>query len=244
MVYRPDYFSPHSLEQQWDLIEEYPFGLMALSVNGRPAAVQVPFVLDRHAWPYGKLRGHLSRGNPIAQELANNVEVVVVFTGPSAYVSPDNYASEPHFPTWAYAGVHVTGRPRLLDDVRTTRQLDDLIEDQEARLAPKEPWKLPRRASALFDEYLQLIQGFEIPIMRVDGVFKLGQNKNKEDMRSQARAYRARGTENMDRLADYIEKYNNLEPEPEPEPEPGLPASAPAAAAVPVPRPPKSGPAS
>ncbi|MFE0677582.1 FMN-binding negative transcriptional regulator [Streptomyces sp. NPDC058867] len=85
--------------------------------------------------------------------------MVVAFLGPSAYISPDHYASQPHFPTWAYAAVHVTGRPRLLDEVRTMRQLDDLIEDQESRLAPKQPWSLPRRASALFDEYLRLIQG-------------------------------------------------------------------------------------
>ncbi|MEU3657620.1 FMN-binding negative transcriptional regulator [Streptomyces sp. NPDC032161] len=64
MVYRPDYFRPPDLETQWDLIEEYPLGLMALSVEGRPAAVHVPFVLDRHAWPYGKLRGASLAGQP------------------------------------------------------------------------------------------------------------------------------------------------------------------------------------
>ncbi|MBN0047078.1 FMN-binding negative transcriptional regulator [Streptomyces actuosus] len=210
MVYRPDYFRPPDLGTQWDLIEEYPLGLMALSVEGRPAAVHIPFVLDRHAWPYGKLRGHLSRGNPICEALAGNVEVVVAFLGPSAYISPDHYASQPHFPTWAYAAVHVTGRPRLLDEVRTMRQLDDLIEDQESRLAPKEPWSLPRRASALFDEYLRLIQGFEIPIGRIDGVYKLGQNKSPADMASQTKAFRERGTDSMDRLADYIEHHNDL----------------------------------
>lgn len=117
----------------------------------------------------------------------------MAFLGPSAYVSPDHYASQPHFSTWAYAAVHVMGRPRLLDEVRTMRQLDDLIEDQESRLAPKQPWSLPRRASALFDEYLRLIQGFEIPIGRIDGVYKLGQNKSPADMASQARAFRERG---------------------------------------------------
>ncbi|MGW0776316.1 FMN-binding negative transcriptional regulator [Streptomyces sp. NPDC002835] len=64
MVYRPDCFRQPDLGTQWDLIEEHPLGLMALSVEGRPAAVHIPFVLDRHAWPYGKLRGHLSRGQP------------------------------------------------------------------------------------------------------------------------------------------------------------------------------------
>ncbi|MCP2163398.1 FMN-binding negative transcriptional regulator [Goodfellowiella coeruleoviolacea] len=219
MVYRPDYFGPPDLRAQWELIEEYPLGLMALAVDGRPAAVHVPFVLDRHAWPYGRLRGHLSRGNPICAELANNVEVVVAFLGPSDYISPDNYATQPHFPTWAYAAVHVTGRPRLLDDVRLVRQLDDLIEDQEKRLAPKPPWSLPRQASPLFEEYFRLIQGFEIPIARIDGVFKLGQNKSAADMRAQARAFRARRTDSADRLADYIERHNNLERQ-EPGPRP------------------------
>ncbi len=80
-----------------------------------------------------------------------------------------------------------------------------LIEDQESRLAPKGRWSLPRRASALFDEHLRLIQGFEIPIGRIDGVYKLGQIKSPADRASQAKAFRERGTDSMDRLADCIE---------------------------------------
>ncbi|MGK5448790.1 hypothetical protein [Streptomyces radiopugnans] len=91
-----------------------------------------------------------------------------------------------------------------------TSQLGDLIEDQESRLAPKQSWSLPRRASALFDEYLRLIQGLEISIGRIDGMYKLGQNKSSADMASQARAFRERGTDSMDRLADYIERHNDL----------------------------------
>lgn len=147
----------------------------------------------------------------------------MAFLGPSAYISPDHYASRPHFPTCACAAVHVMGRPRLLDDVRALRLLVDLIEDQESRLAPKRPWSLPRRASALFDEYLRLIQGFEIPIGRIDGVYKLGQNKSPVDMTAQASAFRERGTDSMDRLADYIERHNNLSG-----PEPGHDAAKPA----------------
>lgn len=207
-MYRPEYFRAPDLEAQHDLIEEYPFGLLTLSMFGSPAAVHLPFVLDRDSWPYGKLRGHLSRGNPIAKALSENVEVLVAFTGPSSYISPDHYESQPHFPTWAYAAVHVKGRPRLLDDARTVRQLTDLIAEQEARLAPKEPFVLPRESSELFDEYLQLIQGFEIFIGRIDGIFKLGQNKTPRDMAAQAKAFRERGTESSLRMADSLEKHN------------------------------------
>ncbi|QFZ19268.1 FMN-binding negative transcriptional regulator [Saccharothrix syringae] len=210
-MYRPDYFGPPDLAAQHDLVEEHPFGLMTLAVDGRPTGVHLPFVLDRDSFPYGRLRGHLSRGNPIARLLHANVEVLVAFTGPSSYLSPDDYATEPHFPTWAYAAVHVTGRPRVLDDARCVRQLTDLIADQEGKLAPKRPWLLPRKSSALFDEYLKLIMAFEVPIARIEGIFKLGQNKSPADMVAQAAAFRARGTDRALELADYIERFNGLE---------------------------------
>lgn len=80
----------------------------------------------------------------------------------------------------------------------------------EAKLAPKEPWLLPRKSSALFDEYLQLIQGFEISIARIQGIFKLGQNKSPQDMAAQALAFRARETEGGDQMAGYLELHNPL----------------------------------
>jgi 2-polyprenyl-6-methoxyphenol hydroxylase-like FAD-dependent oxidoreductase/predicted FMN-binding regulatory protein PaiB len=209
-MYRPPYFRAPDLKTQHDLIEEYPLGLLTLSMHGRQAAVHVPFVLDREFFPYGRLRGHLSRGNPIAKALHDNVEVMVAFQGPSSYISPDNYASAPHFPTWAYAAVHVRARPIVYNDAQLVRQLTDLIAHHEKKLAPKQPWVLAKGDQELFDEYLQLIQGFELPIVKIDGIFKLGQNKSPRDMATQSKAFRERNTDASLRLAELIDRHNPM----------------------------------
>ncbi|QEV09546.1 hypothetical protein [Streptomyces prasinus] len=109
--------------------------------------------------------------------------------------------TRPRFCVRARAAAYVTGRPRLLDGVRTVRRPDGLTEDQEGRLAPQQPWSLSRRASALFDEYLRPARGCEIPTGRIDGVYELGQDEFPACGASRTEAFRERGTDSAGRPA-------------------------------------------
>ena len=98
----------------------------------------------------------------------------------------------------------------MYNDAQLLRQLTDLIAHHEKKLAPKEPWVLAKGDQELFDEYLQLIQGFELPIVKIDGIFKLGQNKSPRDMATQSKAFRDRNTDASLRLAEFIDRHNPM----------------------------------
>ena len=117
-MYIPRHFAfPDGAESRLhDLIEAHNFGLLvAGGDDGAPEAAHLPFVLDRARGPLGTLIAHVARANPIWRRLAPGREVLIVFQGPHAYVSPDWYAASGLVPTWNYVAVHGYGVPRLLD---------------------------------------------------------------------------------------------------------------------------------
>ncbi|QMU71299.1 FMN-binding negative transcriptional regulator [Streptacidiphilus sp. P02-A3a] len=208
-MYVPELYEPADLAAMHAVIRDHPFGLLVLPTDGRQAGVHLPFVLDldADAGPRGRLRAHLSGANPLAGALEAGAEAMVVFTGPQSYICPDDYASEPHFPTWNYVAVHAYGTPRVLSEQEAFQQLTDLIADQEGRLAPKPPWTLDRAPEGLTDQYRRMITAFELEIDRIEGIFKLGQNKQPEDIAAQAAAFRGRGTDSADTFAGWLESH-------------------------------------
>jgi transcriptional regulator len=137
------------------------------------------------------LRTHLARANPQAEHLATGAESLVIFHGPHAYVSPTWYATEPNVPTWNYAVVHAYGTPRLMDESGLRTLLVDLSAQFES--GRPEPW----RAEALADDYvakmLRGIVGVEIAITRLEGKWKMSQNKREEDRLGAIAGLRAAG---------------------------------------------------
>ncbi|MFB8024738.1 FMN-binding negative transcriptional regulator [Streptomyces sp. NPDC056465] len=209
-MYAPPLYRSEELAQQHALIEAHSFGMLTATVDGRPHGTHIPFVLDKgpgHG-PHGRLRAHLAKANPVVQVLAEGTEVMAAFLGPHAYICPDDYATETHFPTWNYAAVHVYGRPRLMDAEEELRQLDDLIAAEEARRLPKKPWTLDRVPRDLVEQFRTRIVAFELPIDRIDGIFKFGQNKKEEDVVAQIASFRSRPSDSSARVADQLHAHN------------------------------------
>jgi transcriptional regulator len=158
-----------------DLIRQYSFGTLVTSHEGAPFATHLPFLLDADSGPHGTLRAHLARANPQWQQFREGQEALAIFQGPHAYISPAWYETHPSVPTWNYAVVHAYGVPRLLDDAELYRTLQDTVAQYES---PREaPWEF----ASLTDEYVQKmmrgIVGVEIPIARLEGKYKLSQNR-------------------------------------------------------------------
>lgn len=176
MIYIPKHFAEQDVARLQALIRAENFGtLISNGANGIEVS-HLPFLLDAGR---NVLRAHMARGNPQWQGLASAAEVVVVFHGPHHYVSPAWYASHPSVPTWNYAVVHVQGRPRLIEDhSRLEAMVRELVEHHEA-LSPA-PWRMELPPDYQH-KMIAGIVGFEIEITRMEGKFKLSQNRPAAD---------------------------------------------------------------
>lgn len=125
----------------------------------------------------GTLRFHLSAANRMVAALASHPRLVAVVTGPDAYISPDWYAAEDQVPTWNYVSVEIEGKAKALDRAGAHALLNDLSAHFEAKLAPKAPWTTAKMTPAKLEALLAGIVAYEAPIERLEGTWKLSQNK-------------------------------------------------------------------
>lgn len=167
-------------------LRQHPFVTLAASVGARPMIAQAPAVA-REIGGELVVDFHLSRGNILAPHLVQGFRAVMLATGPDAYVSPDWYESADQVPTWNYLSVEAEGSVAVLDDAELIAQLDDLSEQEEARLLPKPPWTRHKMAPGKFEALLRGIIGGRLFVDRLEGTFKLSQNKSEGDRLGAAR---------------------------------------------------------
>lgn len=195
-MYRPGHFSEERIDVLAELVRQNPFAtLVSLGPDGL-LATHVPLLWDADRAPYGTLRGHFARPNPHAQLASSPVDTLVIFTGPNAYVSPSWYPSkEEHgkvVPTWNYAAVHAYGPLRLIDDVEWLRTLVTRLTDRHEATFAK-PWRVTDAPGAFLDAVLRGIVGVEIEITRLEGKWKLSQNRPEADQQGMIDGLGARG---------------------------------------------------
>lgn len=183
-MYQPPAFREDRIEVQHALIRAHPLGLLISAGGGGLMANPVPFVIDAEASSLGVLRCHLARANPQLRDLAAAEECLVVFQGPHDYISPSWYASKREtgrvVPTWNYATVHAWGRPRLYEDAQwLRRQIDTLTASREA-MRPT-PWTVADAPEPFVAAQIRAIVGVEIPIARIEGKWKMSQNRPAAD---------------------------------------------------------------
>ena len=178
MVYLPPHFTETDEKVLLGHIDRHDFALL-ITKSTELIASQVPFLKEQRD---GKLylMGHLARPNPQCADLAAGGEALVVFHGPHAYISPSWYGAQPAVPTWNYASIHAYGTSRAISD---KDWLNDLLrrlsERHEAREA--NPWRMQDQPTAFLDGMLNGIVGFEIAVTRLEGKFKLSQNRPAAD---------------------------------------------------------------
>ncbi len=179
-MYQPPHFREDRLEVQHALIRSQPLGLLVTAGPGGLQANHIPFLVDTDGSPHGTLRAHLARGNPQLAELAAVDECLIAFQGPQTYISPSLYPTKHEHgkavPTWNYITVHAWGRPQVIDDVAwLRRQVDDLTAHNEA--ARPAPWTVSDAPESYVAAQLKGIAGIEIPIARIEGKWKVSQNR-------------------------------------------------------------------
>ena len=178
-MYIPKQFEVTDLATLHEFIETHSFATLVTAAGEQPIATRVPLLLERSRGRQGTLLGHIARANPQWRSFDGERQCLAMFDGPHAYVSPSWYANAPAVPTWNYAAVHVYGIPRPIHDAeQLARLVDRMVAAYEAGMA--EPWAgiLPADFKA---SMLKAIVGFSIEIDRIEGKFKLGQNRPLED---------------------------------------------------------------
>jgi transcriptional regulator len=177
-MYLPSAFAVSDLPVLHEFMEQYSFATLITQHSGEPMASHIPFVLDRAAGPYGRLRGHLAIRNPQLADLAAGSEALVVFQGPHSYISPSWYATEPNVPTWNYTAIHAYGIPTIVDRAALGVLLKDLVRQHESSF--EQPWDFDSEDSWI-QKMSAEIAAFEITIDRLQGKFKLNQNRTPAD---------------------------------------------------------------
>jgi len=184
-MYTPSAFS----EQDLLTLQQHIQGtrLATLVTHGKLGlqAIHVPLLLRPEQGPNGTLYGHLARANPQWQELAEGGEVLVIFPGADAYVSPSFYPAKAEHgkvvPTWNYVAVHAYGQAEVFDDAERLLNLVSALTDRHEAGRDK-PWKVADAPAQYIDSMLKAIVGFALPIQRLEGKRKLSQNRSAADI--------------------------------------------------------------
>jgi transcriptional regulator len=181
MIYLPDGFHETDRDALHGLIDSHGFATLISADAIEPMITHLPLLLDRGRGAQGTLIGHVARANPHWHILQERPEVLVIFHGPHAYVSPSWYGVQPSVPTWNYAVVHATGRARLLHEPQAlhhiTQRLVETFENPR-----QQPWRMGLPGD-FHQRMLGAIVGFEIEISQLQGKFKLSQNRTPDDRR-------------------------------------------------------------
>lgn len=182
-MYAPSCFDETRPELLQGLIAQHPLGTVVTHGAEGLGACHIPFELCEATAdaPFGVLRAHVARANPLWRKAG---DALVVFQGPSAYISPDLYEDKPLtgkvVPTWNYMAVHAHGTLRAIEDpVWILALLERLTDRHEARRAA--PWAVHDAPRDFIDKLLNAIVGIEIPVQRMQGTWKMSQNRSARD---------------------------------------------------------------
>jgi transcriptional regulator len=178
-MYSPAHFQIADLATLKAFMRRHSFATVVTHDGSAPFATHMPVLHHAEGGTHGTLITHMARANPQWQHFADGREVMVIFHGPHAYISPNWYETRPMVPTWNYATVHAYGVPRVIEDKAALRtMLRELVDTFEAD--QQQPY-----GELLSDDYIDQLSpgivGLEIPITRLEAKFKLSQNRTPAD---------------------------------------------------------------
>jgi transcriptional regulator len=183
-MYLPRSFHEENLPALHQAIGEARLAVLITSGPQGITASHLPMLLDPTPLPNGRLLGHLARANPQWRDYDGKGEALAIFSGPEAYISPAWYATKKAtgkvVPTWNYVAVHAYGRLAFFDDAERLRSLVSRLTQRHESRRPA-PWSIDDAPKDYIAAQLKAIVGFEMTIERLEGKWKLGQNRPAED---------------------------------------------------------------
>lgn len=184
-MYAPSHFREDRIPVLQRTIAEIGFGTLIAAGKEGLEAHHLPFLLSPEPGDYGVLTGHVARANPVWKNVESGAAALAVFLGPDAYISPSWYPTKKQtgkvVPTWNYVSIHAHGEIEFSDDRSKLRDLvEKLTEKHEAGRSA--PWAVGDAPSDYISKMLDAIVGFNIRITRLEGKWKMSQNRTQEDI--------------------------------------------------------------
>ncbi|MFV9654191.1 FMN-binding negative transcriptional regulator [Pseudomonas sp. NY15366] len=161
-------------------------GLAIVTSSGAQGlqASHLPLLLEPGEGEFGTLYGHFARANPHWRDLAAGAEALVVFSGADAYVHPGWYPAKAKHgkvvPTWNYIAVNAWGQAEVFDEPERLLELVSRLSERHEQGRPQ-PWAVSDAPRDYIDSMLRAIVGFALPIRRLEGKWKLSQNRSSND---------------------------------------------------------------
>ena len=196
-MYMPQHFAETRPEVIHRIIREHPLGMLVTQGPDGLDADHIPFEYEPAEGTHGVLLAHVARANPLWQRCPTGSQVMVVFRGAQAYISPNWYPSkhEAHrqVPTWNYEVVHAHGKLTVHDDERFVRGIVARLTRRHEAAEPR-PWKIGDSSPEFIDSMLRNIVGIDIAVTSLACKVKLSQNKEARDRQGAAEQLEARGS--------------------------------------------------
>ena len=216
------YLPPHFKEERLSVLHQaiHDIGLATLVTFGTAGleASHVPLLLDTttgtgESAPYGTLYGHLARGNRQLQRAISDAEALAIFLGPASYVSPSWYPTKVEtgkvVPTWNYMTVHAYGRLQVIEDPDGLLKIVTRLTNKHES-GRQSPWAVSDAPSDFIQAQLKGIIGFSLPLTRIEGKWKMSQNRPAADRAGVASGAAAEGRQD---ILDILTSINAETPE-------------------------------
>jgi transcriptional regulator len=205
-MFLPDHFRVEDVPEMHALMRARPFAALVSAGPAGLYASHLPTVLKDDG-PCGVIECHLARANPHCRDLAEGNEALMIFQGAESYITPNWYPSKAEHgkvvPTWNYAVVHATGRPEVVKDKAwLLRHVGELTAQQEKTEA--KPWALSDAPDSYIDVMLRGIVGFRFVITRLEGKWKMSQNREIKDREGVVQGLNTRATGDDLEMADIV----------------------------------------
>jgi len=186
-MYIPEMFQESDVAEIESLMDRYNLAIIVASLEDGLTAHHLPLLRDGA----DRLIGHVARANPLHSQLEDGAEILAIFRGEEAYISPNWYPSKPehhrHVPTWNYRAVHVTGNIVFAHDEKSKRAIvGRLTKEHETALNGQQAWRMADAPPDYMDEMLENIVAFRIEITSIIAKSKLSQNRTAGDFKAVA----------------------------------------------------------
>jgi transcriptional regulator len=205
-MYQPDLFRVDDVAQMHALMRARPFAALISDGALGLYASHLPTVLKDEG-PFGVIECHLARANPHCKELAAVEQALMIFQGPEAYITPNWYPSKAQHgkvvPTWNYAVVQAYGRAEVRDDAAWLRRHVGELTAQQERSADR-PWQVSDAPESYVNGMVRAIVGFRFAIARLEGKWKMSQNREMQDREGVVQGLRQRRQDDDLEIADYV----------------------------------------
>ena len=209
-MYQPPQYREDRIDVLHDLIRAHPFATLVAFGPAGLIGNHLPFVLHEELTDNGVLRGHVARANPLWQSYDRTIDALAIFQGVHGYISPTWYPSKKEHgkvvPTWNYAVVHAYGPLAIIEDAEWLREHVGKLTFQQENKRPA-PWAVSDAPGDYIARQLKGIVGIEMPISRIEGKWKVSQNKNDQDRMGVCRGLDSESDGVPTAMSKLVERY-------------------------------------